>query len=90
MCTCDQRMGKREKMALDEQAAPLQQQLSELDANPALKETAGGFLGIGAKPTDAAQRLQAQRDAVQTKYNDLTSRSANLGTKIGTETPSGS
>ncbi len=46
---------------LDDQIATLSQQIGGIEAAPAFKATQGGFLGVGAEPTEEAARLQRQR-----------------------------
>jgi RNA polymerase sigma factor (sigma-70 family) len=71
---------KLRKTDLEGQSSRLQEQIAQLDANPAIKQTAGGFLGLGAEPTPEARRLQAQRQSLQTQADDLAKQSSDLAT----------
>ena len=73
---------KLKKGDLDTQAAKLNAQISAIDTNPAAKQTAGGFLGIGAEPTSEAARLQGQRAALQSQADELAKQSGALDASL--------
>lgn len=72
------------KDALETRRSKLAEQISALDSNPAIKQTAGGFLGLGAEPTEEAKRLQSQRAALQTEADSLSQETGQLDAAVKT------
>lgn len=57
--------------SLTTQNTALQQQLDALDADPNANQTAGGFLGMGSHPTDAAANLAARRADLEKQQGEI-------------------
>ena len=56
------KLASQDVLDLQDKTKSLQEEISQLSVNPQLSETEGGFLGssVGAKPTQAAQAIQAK------------------------------
>lgn len=51
-------------------------QLEQLNADPRLGETEGGFLGMGSHPTQTAQELTGKKAALEQQISDLQSQTS--------------
>lgn len=60
----------------------LQAQSDALTQNPSFKETTGGVMGIGAKPSDTALQLQNQDNAIQSQIQQLSQQRDQLGEQL--------
>ena len=67
----DLETAKQREQQLQASTAELSKQQDAITSNPAYTQTSGGFLGIGAKPTDQAAKLKSQNDAIQSQIDTL-------------------
>lgn len=71
-------MAGQQVLDLQDKSQKLQDEINQLNVNPQLNETAGGIMGVGAKPTDASQALQAQLAAKQDEKKRADDQTAQL------------
>lgn len=74
-------VAKQKADDLTNQAAELQQKIGSFSENQ-LNETEGGVMGIGSKPTAAAQQAQAEKAALESQYQQVTTEQAALGEQL--------
>jgi hypothetical protein len=70
------------ELGLQGEMETLSTQLNSLDANPAIKQTEGGFLGIGSHPGSAAAPLLAMKQQIQARMDQLGTEQAELQNQI--------
>ncbi len=70
---------------LEQSATAVLEEINRLDSDPAIKETTGGFLGMGAKPTDRALQLQTARAEAQRRLEALTGEQSTLQASLSPE-----
>lgn len=67
----DLESAKQREQQLQDSIGVLSKQQDTITNHPEYGKTAGGFLGIGAKPTDQASKLKSQNDAIQSQIDAL-------------------
>lgn len=75
-------IAKQQHDDLGDQIKALQTQSDALTQNPSFKETSGGIMGYGTKPSDQALQLQNQDNALQGQIQQLTQQQNQIGESI--------